>query len=287
MEINGFKFFKDPASCINNYNKTSTVGYAFQTIQSIANTLLCIPKVMIRNCSKQNITNQFINVPEKGFQNRKLVVCLHGFGNNPLQLTEVVSEIAQKKLPIDIYAPQILDRGTSLDDAVAPIFLEIEKWSKHHHNQELELVLVGLSNGGRVGRALDAKLGNLKNITKFCFVSIVGACKGSLSANIANTLGIGAILGKNVQHEMPVNSVRHQQLDKEWEASLKATPFRERQYICFASPHDFLVPNYSSTLLQIPDPNAMTQYAIVPGHSHNSMINAVGKTVAAIVSKSN
>ena len=53
---------------------------------------------------------------------------------------------------------------------VKPIFEEIEKWAKT--SDEKELVLVGISNGGRIARAIEAEIAKSEssaNIKKLRF----------------------------------------------------------------------------------------------------------------------
>jgi hypothetical protein len=54
----------------------------------------------------------------------------------------------------------------------------------------------------------------------------------------------------------------------------------KREYTFFASPHDWLVPNYGSSLMEIT--HAQAQYSIVLNHGHNSIVNAVAKSVATM-----
>lgn len=80
---------------------------------------------------------------------------------------------------------------------------------------------------------------------------------------------------------MPKDSQRNQQLDKEWLEGLTKGP--QREYVFFASPHDWVVTNYDSTLMPVEKLNA--KYAIIPGHGHNSIVNSVAKAVADVIAK--
>jgi len=161
-----------------------------------------------------------------------------------------------------------------------PIFEEIMKWGST--DGEKELTLVGISNGGRIARAIEteiAKSGHRSNIRKLRFVSIVGACKGSALANLANKVGLSRLLSKNISEEMPTNSLRNNKLNQEWKEGLADGSSREYTFI--ASPHDWQVTNYSSTLMDVCGQKA--RYAIVPGHGHCSIVDAVAKTVVEII----
>lgn len=181
----------------------------------------------------------------------------------------------------DLYIPYVLQKGNaSLDEMVKPILKEIATWARTRG--EKELVLVGISNGGRIARAIDAvfaKSGNMATIKKLRFVSVVGACNGAYSANIVNRLGLSWILSKNISEEMPIDSARNQRLNKEWRDGLSHGP--KRDYTFIASPHDWIVPNYDSTLMEVGNNNA--RYALVSGHGHITIVGAVAKTVAELV----
>ena len=56
-----------------------------------------------------------------------------------------------------------------------------------------------------------------------------------------------------------------------------------REYTFFASPHDSHVPDYESSLMEVPGHRA--RYAIVPGQGHFTMEDAVAKSVAEIALK--
>jgi hypothetical protein len=117
------------------------------------------------------------------------------------------------------------------------------------------------------------------NIKKIRFISIAGACKGSSLVNHANKAGLSWLISKNISEEMPTQSNRNHRLDQDWVEGLSKGPSREYTFI--ASPHDWQVTNYDSSLMTVE--NKKVRYAIVPGHGHNSIVNAVGKTVAEVI----
>lgn len=64
-----------------------------------------------------------------------------------------------------IYIPRDLQKGNAtLDEMVKPLFEEIEKWAKIP--SEKELVLLGISNGGRIARAIEAKVAKSQSSAK-------------------------------------------------------------------------------------------------------------------------
>lgn len=61
----------------------------------------------------------------------------------------------------DIFIPRVLQKGNAkLDEMVKPIVEEIVKWAK---TGKKELVLVGISNGERISRAIEAELSKLES----------------------------------------------------------------------------------------------------------------------------
>lgn len=78
---------------------------------------------------------------------------------------------------------------------------------------------------------------------------------------------------------MPTNSKRNKRLNQDWMNGLSNGPIRDYTFI--ASPHDWPVTNYDSSLMEVSD--QIARYAIVPRHGHNSIVNAVAKPVAEII----
>lgn len=287
-EIQGIKFFDNPASCIGNFEKTHWIKKAISLIQSFGTLFLyALNKINLTLRRVEAQMDPLINVNTKGLSKKRLVVCIHGLNNNPSQFKKIVDEMQKNDLSkTDIFIPRVVEKGNAkLDEMVEPIFKEIKKWgttNEEKENEEKELVLVGISNGGRIARAIDAKiskLGNSSNVKKLRFVSIVGACKGSDLAKRANEVGLSWVMSKNISEEMPTNSSRNIQLDQEWSNELQNDLTREYTFI--ASPHDWQVTNYSSSLMKVSDHKA--HYAIVPGHGHNSIVNGAAKTLARII----
>lgn len=281
-EIHGIKFFDSASSCISHFEKIHWMQKAISFIQSFGTLFIYfLNKISLVLHRVDAQMEPFTNANPKGFSKKRLVVCIHGLNNNPTQFKKIVDEMQKKDLSeTDLFLPRVLQKGNAkLDEMVQPIFQEIAKWAKT--SGEKELVLVGISNGGRISRAIEAKLAKSKcdaNIKKLRFVSIVGACKGSSLVNLANKVGLSWFMSKNISEEMPTDSIRNQQLNQDWVDGLSHGLTREYTFI--ASPHDWQVTNYDSSLLAV-DKNA--RYSIVPGHGHNSIVHAVAKTVAEVI----
>lgn len=282
-EISGIKFFDRAPSCISHFEKLHWTKKAISFIQSFGTLLIyalnTITLILYRvNTRMDSLTNAKIKVLSK----KRLIVCIHGLNNSPAQFKKITDEIQKKDLSeTDMFVPYVLQKGNAkLDEMVKPIFDEIASWATT--SDEKELVLVGISNGGRIARAIETEITKsvtLASIKKLHFVSIVGACKGSSLVNLANKLGLSCLISKNISQEMPTTSTRNQQLNSDWVSGLSIGPAREYTFI--ASPHDWQVTNYSSSLMEVNGKKA--RYAIVPGHGHNSIVNAAAKPVAEII----
>lgn len=282
-ELQGIKFFDNASFCISHFEKTHWTKKAVSLIQSfgtlLAHALNKVGLVLQRIDAQMN---PLTNTNTKVLSKKRLVVCIHGLNSNPSQFKKIVDEMQKKELSeTDIFIPRVLQKGNAkLDEMVKPILEEIAKWAKT--SDEKELVLVGISNGGRISRAIEAEIaksGSNTSIKKLRFVSIVGACKGSSLVNLANKLGLSWLMSKNISEEMSTDSKRNQQLNQDWMDGLSNGPTREYTFI--ASPHDWQVTNYDSSLMEANGQSA--RYAIVPGHGHNSIVNAVAKSVAEII----
>jgi triacylglycerol esterase/lipase EstA (alpha/beta hydrolase family) len=282
-KIQGINFFDTPDSCISHFKATPWTNKAISFLISfgtlLAYTLYRIGLIWNRVDAQMD---PLTKTTDRILSKKRLVVCLHGVNNNPSQFKKIVDELQKRDISeTDIFIPRILKKGNDkLDKMVQPILKTITEWAKT--SDEKELVLVGISNGGRIARAVKAEIAksNSTNIKKLHFVSIVGACKGSSLANWANKLPfISRFVSKNILEEMPINSKRNQQLDLDWNNELSSGP--SCQYTFFASPHDWMVPDFDSTLMKTVETGA--QYAIVPRHGHNSIVNAIAEPVAKIV----
>jgi len=290
--IDEIPFFDTPAACIAHYENFSWAQKALHVIQSYGTLILClINKIRLILHGIEAQMHGLIVPPEEGFFKRRLVVCLHGLGDNPSQFNALMDEMEGEDLSeTDFFIPHIVERGRArLDEMVNPILETIGEWAQTPG--EKELVLVGTSNGGRIARAIQAELihsGRVGNIQQIKFVSIVGACKGSSLANLTalgHQLGLSSLMSyfvaENIIEEMPTTSERNAQLNQRWEEARQRPNAPRTDYTFIASPHDWLVPNFDSTLMET---NAeRSRYALMPGQGHCSIVNASAKVVSSII----
>lgn len=281
-KIQGINFFATPSACISNFENLHWSKKIISLIQSFGTFISYIFGRIYLAADKADplVDSYTTTTPHK----RKLVVCIHGLNNNPTQFKKLIDILETKNLSdTDIFIPRVLEKGNAkLDEMVKPIFKKIMRWTKTSENKDQELIFIGISNGGRIARAIEAKIAtetNNVNIKKLQFISIVGACKGSSLVNLANSVGLSWLMSKNISEEMPKNSKRNLQLDRDYNKRLSQN--FQRDYTFIASPHDWQVTNYDSSLMSVDGQNV--RYAIVPNHGHNSIVNAVAKVVAEII----
>lgn len=278
--IQGLQFFDSSSACIAHYQKNSWIKKSVYFIQSIVNALIyLIYKIGLILRRVEHQMAPLIETAHRTLSKKKLVVCLHGLNNNPSQFKSIVDELQKKDLSeMDIFVPRVLNKGNAkLDELVKPIFKEIAKWDSTPG--EKELVLISISNGGRISRETEVMIAKSpNNIKKIHVISIVSAGKGSSLVNLANKIGLHWLVSKSISEEMPTDSQRTLDLDRDWKKALKDSHGISREYTFIASPHDLAVPNKESTLPEVDGHKA--RYALVPGHGHNSIVNAVAKIVS-------
>ncbi|MBA2728267.1 MAG: alpha/beta hydrolase, partial [Parachlamydiaceae bacterium] len=254
---NGIVFFNNPKACKAHFESMHWMKKVISLLLCLGRYLIyCIPHALLRYGKINPRIIRYTN-PAINFTKSKVVICLHGLNFNPNQFLKGICEIERRKpKDMDIYIPHLPLKGNAkLDDMVDPLFKMLKKWA--NTDGEKELVLVGISNGGRVARALDAKISIKKlPINKLKFVSVVGACNGSSAINMINKLGLSWLMSKNITKEMPRGSLRTKKLNKVSKVGWKKASEIKRDYTFIASPHDFFVPNYDSTLMKVPTSNA-------------------------------
>ena len=283
--VGDIAFFDQPSTCQAYFNNDVWVAKAFSIFESYIN-LLCysVGRLWLVLRKGDATLEPMTKLPEQAKNKTKLIVCIHGLNNNPTQFIGLVRALKKYDLSqTHILIPRVRDKGNAkLDEMVQPIFKEIQQWAKCGKGREL--VLIGVSNGGRIARALESKIaqsGVASSLERFRFVSIVGALNGSSLATFAKRMGLTWFMSKSIADEMPANSLRTQALNREWTRAQEYGP--KREYTFFASPHDWQVTNYSSSLMDVPNSRHSKQYALVPGHGHNSIVNAVARHVAKFV----
>lgn len=279
------RFYSSPQACIQSYENRSFCERFFNTLKSYNNFFSYI----YEDYKTDNLLIAHKILPLTDLSNRKLtknklVVLFPGLNSSPYTFKELINQSEKKDLSeFDIYIPKVLNQGNAaLDEAARPIFLKIKEWAAKIGDKEL--FLVGESNGARIARAVDAELSrpeNIGNVKKIKFVSIAGACQGSKMVNIANSLHLNCMLNESISIEMATDSERTLRLNDEWLEGIRMTPGVDRQYNFIAASDDWLVPNYDSSLYEVP--SGLGRYTIIPGHGHLSIVDESATIVSQLI----
>jgi hypothetical protein len=284
--IQGIDFFGDRASCISHFQSLPWTQKALSLLRSFGTFFVYVRNKARRTFGRVEAAMAPLSqLDHTGPSPQTLVVCIHGLNNNPAQFERILSEIRQgDPSNTAIYIPRVLNKGNAPLDALAqPIFDEIRQWAARGGTR---LVLIGVSNGARTERQLEVEIGRSPECRSIAYIrvlSIVGANKGSALASLARRVGLSWVMSGPIAQEMPHDSDRTRQLNREWEETVSAPggPQREYTYIAVPNRHDWQVPNYDSSLADVAGSHR-TRYAIVPGHGHNSVVDAAAAAVAEI-----
>ncbi len=283
--IKGIQFFDSRKACLKNWQEKPWHEKVLSCIRSYGTWLsFTFDRLSLKLRNVEAKTSPHIS-PTREFSKNKLVICIHGLNGSPNQFNQVLNNL-NDTTAFDLYCPKVINEGNiGLDDAVKPIFEKISKWAAKEGDKEL--VLVGISNGSRIARAIETELIKEKKygqIKKIRFVSIVGANKGSSLATLGKKLNLLWVMSKPIAKEMPLGSERNQRLTREWADGVFENHNVAREYTFIASPHDWLVPNKSSSLyygaemLEFP-----VRYTLIPGHGHCSLVKEASQAIAEII----
>lgn len=287
--IQGIKFFSTEDACIKHYEKESFCSKVYYVAMTALNEIKYLFEKVWNalTCAKDSM-EIYSEMKPAGRAKNKLIVCLHGLNNRPGHFTHMAYELNQSDMSqTALFIPKIKEKGhAQLDEMVDPIVEEIEHWARFGPSMgcDKELVLVGISNGGRIAKAIEAKLALEKKfyaVNKLRFVSIVGATKGSSMASLANRLGLSCLMKPAISKEMPFECERMKKLDQEHRDGVALTSDIDRKYVFFASPYDLMVPDRKSTLPSLNGIDA--RYALLPGHGHESIVKAVSRCAASMI----
>ena len=221
--------------------------------------------------------SRFATIGIEWWAARRLVVLIHGRNSDPTQLALIVNNLLRYETKTTvIYAPTVLQMGNCrLHDAARPIFDEIKRW----HGKEL--VLVGISNGARIARQLEiwAEAESMP-VDMVRVVSIVGANRGTPMAKAMRWF-----LPKDIGAEMVSHCDCVKKLTEDWSWTRTHRNNISRDYWFFAAAHDWIVPDFESTLPPVDHAGADTvtaRYSIVEGQSHITMPYFIAREIARI-----
>jgi hypothetical protein len=269
------------------------------------------------------------------FDNYRLVVCLHGLHGHPVNFSDFLqclqkhySENNKHLLPPTLYIPKLDSHKKKMNDIIRPLVQHLVQWiqlvppsspspSEEEQQQQQqqqqvlnerqlsqmgkkkkEIVIIGVSNGARLGRALMARLVSLhfyelQQLGRIRFISIVGACRGSSMIPLVKQLGgvdlSWLFFNKTVVDELAPNSNSLQELEKAWQEAMTWMQYFERDYVFFGAAHDWEIPNYDSTLMSMDNTsrkeNMLARYVVIPGHGHLSACAHVTRDLVNLISE--
>ena len=282
--IGGINYYKTPEEALASFKEAPLIRRVYSHIDSYKNLALqAVFKASITFFQKERLTDSLIEPPKKGYWKKRLVVCVHGLNTNPAQFEQFLRAVSTKEYTdTQIFIPRVRQAGhAKLDDLTAPIFKEIARWAKRKGDRQL--VLIGISNGARIIKNVYAKLvrsGNLGNINSVRFISIVGACNGSQLANIAKKVGAHCMMSPHIAKELPTDSERVELLNRHWDSAMKEPVPFSPEFIFIGAPHDWLVPNTDSSLMEVPGKTCL--YAYVANHGHCSVLAPIATSLAKL-----
>lgn len=138
-----------------------------------------------------------------------LAVFIHGMNHSPGQFHEYCEEIRKVNKQVTILAPRVKNRGQcAVEEAAQEIFAQISQWRKN--NQKKPIVLVGISNGGRLAALLGDKLVDSGHPVKV--VCIAAPLYGTTMLNpsfSARILAVWQRIAKLLYHEKVVEELSY------------------------------------------------------------------------------
>jgi len=219
-----------------------------------------------------------------------LVVYLHGLNSHPVYWKDHIKVWQElgvldptKNSNISVYCPNVLKRGRlPVDTCANPIFESIKlhyscislKDREFKKKSEKKLVLVGASNGARIGAYIDHLCRNDPTMAGIpvLFISIAGALNGTTQMDRLNNLYIAPILySKDFIDEMVFDNPVNQTIIEHLKAP--TLPHQgKRSFVFFASSTDTRVMPMDSSL---PILNQEEECIIVHDVEHSCIVDYV------------
>lgn len=280
------QLFDDRSACIQNILDKSFVQKIKDCVQAFLN-LMFFKGDSIFASSELEV---FTEMGDEALSKKRLIVCIHGLCGSPYEFKILVDKLKTKNLSdTAIFIPYVQSAGKDrLDSMANEIFKEIQAWAAGA-GEEKELILIGVSNGARISRKIETQITGTSRgkVKELRVVSVVGARQGSPLVNLARQFGfswaVSWFISQPIVEEMPMNSERNQQLDKEWNLWIQNdVNDLECDFTFIASPFDAHIGNYDSSLPVVPD-NIKARYGIVSDHGHFTAIDGAASTIADLL----
>lgn len=213
-----------------------------------------------RSIRKQHHKYTSVKGQLDGRKYEALFVLLHGRNSEPAQFSEHIEYLESKNRNILIFAPYIYKKGNrcTLGQCMEPIVEELRLFEKEHSSSPI--VIVGISNGGRLSLELRTRLSKDKTIV---LSTLVGVLNGTKWADLMY------FLTKNSYFkDLGYNSQCAKDLLQRFSVCTNT--------ICkmYAARNDLVIVPYSSSIPYIP---FEVETEIVNNHNHNSIVQFKAK----------
>lgn len=255
----------------------------------------------------------FIKDPIAEPGKKRLVVLLHGLNASPAQYRPFMQAMQKEEqfyAESTFYVPPIYEKGRAgLKEMAEKITPFINQWVENHGQEQVEVTLVGISNGGRLLSTIGSEVLKQDQVGKCTMISMVGASKGSSWLHLAHMgdggqkclsqLGVEASAPRRGLHWIAHKITRLFVSQENYEELLPGSdsltttlaalddeiaknPQKKVQRLFVASAADWVIGNPELSLPASKHPNC--HYQMVYGQGHNSA-GSLGRLLAKYVVK--
>lgn len=196
-----------------------------------------------------------------------LLVLIHGHNAHPYQWWAYLAQTPAFLSGWSVYAPEVLLGGNVyLDEAVDPIFHQIQSWS--YKNRDKPIVLIGTSLGGRIALELSNRLKD----NRVFLISLAGAIGGSSLLSLGEKMGLARFLeGKPIREELTENSPRTKKLLRD---ARRRAHMGKIHYVFIGSTFDHLLLKSSLAFPHLTlNPNIL-RHILLKSASHSEIVTS-------------
>jgi len=210
---------------------------------------------------RYNVKSSYTSFPKITTETRALIVFLHGMNSDPKQFIDHFSLYESNK-HFALYSPHIYMKGmSSLEQCGESILTSVPANIK---NYNIKLIIIGISNGGRLGLWLYPKLRSL--FSQVYLTTLGSPLKGTYMANLLLDYKLYYFLHyrnhidvlKQLRNDSKVSQLLlpECQLDSQFNKNI----------MTYASKTDILIQPYTNAIV------TEGQHKIISGYGHNSMV---------------
>lgn len=194
---------------------------------------------------------------------KSIIIMLHGMNSSSGQFWLHIKELEKYNDYIKLYIPEITNRGMcTLQQSGDPVYSEIDKHIRDIIKKNIRIILIGISNGGRVALYIYSKIMDNYNYNNV-YVSTLGSpLRGTYLADIA-LITKGYYLSNYFGNEKVIEELRY---DSDVSRSLIEKCLK---YDNFKNNTRFYTAKYDAMVFPY-------KCAILENHSNNKIIEDVG-----------